>query len=173
MAEIKRRQRLSFSKLHSIHITFGFIDEGYPTLPLYKQDGVVLAKAANLIMPAEDDIIIKTEVPSCIVGHFNMIHTFDNLNIKYVQYLNLSALCPHQSKGASRHQTMAASSTISWQISGKVSASGRHGPGAIWKASPLMKNIEILAHLLRTRDCGLPSATSSFASEPMSHLTEL
>lgn len=50
---------------------------------------------------------------------------------------------------------MAALSTTSWLISGKVSPSERPGPGAIRKASLLMKCIGMPAPLVRTRDGGL------------------
>lgn len=80
------------------------------------------------------------------------------------------------------HRPRAALSTTSWQISGKVSPSERPGPGAIRKASLLVKCIGIPALLVRTRDCGLHSQflapLEPFDCKPqpccfMGHLTPL
>lgn len=65
-------------------------------------------------------------------------------------------ISPLQSKKASLHRTMAASSITSWRISGKVSASERPGQGAIRITSLLVKNVEIPAHLVRTRSFSSP-----------------
>ena len=79
----------------------------------------------------------------------------------------LSPLC-FQSRKASCRRTTAASSTTSWRISGKVSASERPGQGAIWKASLLVKSVGIPAHLVRTRECG---RHLQFPAPLPSHLT--
>lgn len=85
------------------------------------------------------------------ISEFKAVCTNETSMMRVVE----GSLLVFQSRKTLCPKTMAASSITCWRISGKVSAWGRPGQGAIRKASLLVKCVEIPAHLVRTTDGGL------------------